>query len=102
FASAGGCRWPCVLTGWRDSADRGDTRVDEHDLLAGRGIGVELFVLAMKTVLDPVDEIGRVPVETIQRYVDLENLLAVSHLGRALDRHRSLEPRAQPAGRGLL
>ena len=53
-----------------------------------RGVGVELLMPTMKAVLDLVDEIGRVPVEIIQRHVDLENLFAVAHLGGALDRQR--------------
>ena len=70
----------------RDFADRRDARVDEHDLLAARSVGVELLVFDVKAVLDPVDEIGGIPVEAVERDVDLENLFAVAHLGGALDR----------------
>ena len=51
----------CVaLAAARDRADGGDARIDEHHLLAGRGIGVELLVPAVEPVLDPIDEIGGV------------------------------------------
>ena len=73
----------------RDFADGGDAGVDEHDLLAGRGIGVEFFVAAMEALLDLVDQRGRIPVETIERHVDLKNLLAIAHLGGAFDRRRA-------------
>src|SRR4051812_16192390 len=82
----------CILITRRHRANRGDARIHEHDLLARRGVGVQFLVFAMKALLDPVDQIGAVPVETIERYVDLEDLLAVAHFGRPFDRHRSLEP----------
>ena len=72
----------------RDFADRRDAGVDEDDFLAARGVGVEFLVPDVKAVLDPLDEIGGVPVETVERYVDLKDLLAVAHLGGALDSHR--------------
>ena len=39
----------------------------------------------VKAILDPVDQIGGVPVEAVERDVDLKDLLAVAHLGGALD-----------------
>ena len=66
-------------------ADRRDAGVDEHHFLAARGVGVQFLVPDMKAVLDPVDEIGRVPVEAVERDVDLEDLLAIAHFGGTLD-----------------
>ena len=40
---------------------------------------------AMEALLDLVDQRSRVPVEIVQRHVDLKDLLAVAHLGGALD-----------------
>ena len=85
-------RPPRALVLPRDFADGGDAGVDEHDFLAARGVGVEFFMPDVKAVLDPVDEIGGVPVEAVERDVDLKDLLAVAHLGGALDRDLSVEP----------
>src|SRR3954452_9563099 len=94
------CR-PAILPALRDGTNRGDAGVDEHDLLAARGVGVEFLVLDVKTVLDLIDEIFRVPVQPIQRHVDFEDLFAVTHFAGALDGDRSIEPRPKPA-HGLL
>ena len=46
----------------------------------------------MKAVLDPLDEVGGVPVETVERDVDFKDLFAVTHFGGTLDCHLSVEP----------
>ena len=53
---------------------------------------------AVEAVLDLVDQRSRAPVEAVERDVDLENLLAVTHFRGAFRRHRPAEPGAQPAG----
>ena len=55
----------------------------------------------VKAVFDLIDQIGCVPVEVIERHVDLENLFAVAHLGGPLDCSGSTEPGTKPAT-GLL
>ena len=58
-AGAGRRCGPGILPALRDGADGGDAGVDEHDLLAPRGVSVEFFVLDVKAVLDLIDEIFR-------------------------------------------
>src|SRR5437764_12208037 len=65
----------------RYPADRRDARIDEHDLLTGRGVGVKLLVVAMKPLFDLIDEIGCRPIDITQRHVDFKYLLAIAHLG---------------------
>src|SRR6185312_8944101 len=72
-------------------ADRGDAGVDEHDLLVARGIGVKLLMPPMKAILDRRDQRRRMEVDAMQRHVDLEDLLAIAHLGGALDLDRPVE-----------
>src|SRR4029453_8918743 len=95
---AGCCGLPHALIQPRHLTDGGDAGVDEDDFLAARGVGVQFLVPDVKAVPDPVDKTSRVPVEAVERDVDLKDLLAVTHLRGALDSYWSVEPGAQPAG----
>src|SRR5258705_9675228 len=55
---------------------------------------------AMESFLDVVDQRSRIPIEIVQRHVDLKDLLAIAHFGGTLDPDWSVEPAAQPP-RGL-
>src|SRR5689334_15684743 len=82
-----------------NGANRGHARIDEHDFLVARGVSVKLFMPEMKTLLDLGDQRRRVEIDAIEGHIDLEDLLAIAHLGRALDLDRSTEPAAQPFDR---
>ena len=55
-AGRGGRRRFLLLAAPLHFADRGDPRVDEHNFLIARGVGVKLFMPAVKAVFDSVDE----------------------------------------------
>src|SRR5689334_2182267 len=83
-------------------SDRGNARIDKHDFLARRGIGVKLFMAPVKAILDLVDERCRAPLDVVERDVDFENLLAVPHLGRSFDADVAAKPGPKPTRRLLL
>src|SRR5262249_48433919 len=98
-----GCLYrPHAALARRHRADGGDAGVDEHDLLLARSIGVELLMPDMEAILDVGDQRGRIEVDAFEGNVDLEDLLAIAHLGGALDRDRTIEPAAQTRDGALL
>ncbi|MFN5038389.1 MAG: hypothetical protein ACK5E0_17850, partial [Bradyrhizobium sp.] len=50
----------------------------------------------MEALLDLRHEVSGAEIEIAERHVDLEHLLAITHLGGALDCDVALEPVAQP------
>ena len=57
---------------------------------------------AVKAILDLIDQGACVPVDAVERDVDLENLFAVAHLGGSFDSDGAVEPGAEPGGGRLL
>ncbi len=51
---------------------------------------------AVEAILDLGNQCRRLEIDVAQGNVDLKNLFAIAHLGRALDRNRSVEPATQP------
>src|SRR3954471_4726785 len=55
----------------------------------------------MKSLMHLIEEPRRIPVDVIERNVDLENLLAISHLGGAFDPYLPRKPSGHMAARLL-
>src|SRR5215469_1948566 len=79
-------------------SDRGDTRVDKNHFLVGGRISVEFLVATVKPLFHLDDQRRRAKIDIAQRHVNLENLLAVAHLGRAFDRDRTVKPCSETIG----
>ena len=76
----------------RQPADHRQARVHQDGLLVSQRIGVETFVRGV----EPVGEIRRQgrrgPINIVQTYGDFENLFAVTHVRRTVQRHLTVEP----------
>ena len=70
-------------------------RIHQHRALFAQCVGVEFLMTVVEPLNNLRQRVGDTPVDVVQRHVDLEDLLAVAHLHRALHAHRPVERRAQ-------
>ena len=81
----------------RKNAGDGDPRVDQHRLLIGQRIGVELLVTAVKQLDELRQRVGSRPIDPVEPDRDLEDLLAIAHIDRPRRPRRAIERGAQPS-----
>ena len=88
-AAAAGASETCGVSTCGSLPDRGQARIDQYHVLISQCVGVKRLVRRMKPCRPGWwPEIGCVPVHAVQRHGDFEDLLAVSHVGRSVQRHR--------------
>ena len=71
----------------RQATDRRHAQIDDDGFAIPQGISEELLVADMEGFGDLGGEIPRVPINVIEGNADLENLLAIAHVGGALEAH---------------
>ena len=81
--------------GWqrRQFSNYGHACVDQDCLLIAERIGVELLVASVEGVRHLTQQIGARPINPVKIDSDLEDLLPVSHIGRAAHANVAFKPR---------
>ena len=70
----------------RQATDRRGAGIHQHHIVLAQRIGEQRLMAVVEARRNPVQQVVRLPVEAVQRDVHLEDLLAIAHVGRALDR----------------